>query len=253
MSLLQDYEMARRKIGAKKYDAINVYLEEICPTERRNKYKQELKKINDLEVNEWEREKKKLEEKYGIVYLDDILYSEEGWKKFEQWYEKYSKIENEREQSEKKEIDVLKDKINVFLQKNKEYKEFELQYILIDNENLNNSIAIAFKADEIIQINPYNMKIEDINEWAYNFDEDFFKKLEEGEVINYVSIQGHFNIWSFLEDSYPDELEYKKGAQIYLKYCKQHKITKEAIDKGNGFDDTPNVMRYYKENKDRQR
>ncbi len=63
MSLLQDYEMARRKIGTKKYDAINVYLEEICPTKIRNKYKQELKKINDLGINEWEREKKKLEQK----------------------------------------------------------------------------------------------------------------------------------------------------------------------------------------------
>lgn len=246
MSLLQDYEMARRKIGAKKYDAIDVYLEEICPTERRNKYKQELKKIDDLEINEWEKEKKKLEQKYGIVYLDDILYNEEGWKKFEQWYEAYNKIAN-------KENTSLKDKINEFLKKSKEYKEFELQYILTNNENLNDSIAIAFMADEIIQINPYNMHIEEINEWAYNFDEDFFKKLEEGEVINYISMQGHFNIWMFLENNYPNDVTYKKGTQIYLKYCKQHKITKEAIDKDNGFNDTPNIMRYYKENKDIQR
>lgn len=28
MSLLQDYEEARKKIGSKKYDAINVYIEE---------------------------------------------------------------------------------------------------------------------------------------------------------------------------------------------------------------------------------
>ncbi len=253
MSLLQDYEMARRKIGTKKYDAINVYLEEICPTKIRNKYKQELKKINDLGINEWEREKKKLEQKYRIVYLDDVLYNEEGWKKFEQWYEKYSKMKNEKEQIEKKEVDGFKDKINDFLQNNEKYKEFELQYILIDDENLNDSIAIAFKADEIIQINPYNMKIEDINEWAYNFDEDFFKKLEEDKVINYVSIKAHFNIWMFIENNYPNEVEYKKGTQIYLKYCKQHKITRKTIDKGNGYDDTPNVMRYYKENKDRQR
>lgn len=33
MSLLQDYEMAKRKIGEKKYNAIDVYLQEICPKE----------------------------------------------------------------------------------------------------------------------------------------------------------------------------------------------------------------------------
>ena len=91
MSLLQDYEEARKKIGSKKYDAINVYIEEICPTQKRNEYKQELKKINYLEINEWEKEKKKLEQKYGIISLDDILYNEEGWKKFEKWYENYQK------------------------------------------------------------------------------------------------------------------------------------------------------------------
>lgn len=89
MSLLQDYEMAKRKIGEKKYNAIDVYLQEICPKENWNQYKQELKKIDNLEINEWEIEKKKLQQKYGIVFLDDILYNEDGWGKFEKWYEKY--------------------------------------------------------------------------------------------------------------------------------------------------------------------
>lgn len=250
MSLLQDYEMAREKIGAKKYDAINVYLEEICPTERRNKYKQELKKINNLEINEWEREKKKLEQKYGIVYLDDILYNEEGWKKFEQWYKAHNKTKNEISH---KENNSLKDRINEFLKKSKEYKEFELHYILLDNRKLEDSIAIAFRYDEIIQINPYNMNVIEIPEWSYNFDEDIFKNLEEGKITNYMSMLTHYNVWNFIENYYPDEIEYKKGTQIYLKYCKQNNITKEVIDKENDFDDTPNIMKYYKEKKDRQR
>ncbi len=91
MSLLQDYEEAREKIGHKKYDAIEVYLNEICPQDNWKTYKKELKKIDHLEINEWEKQKKKLEKKYGIVFLDDILYSEEGWKKFEEWYKSYSK------------------------------------------------------------------------------------------------------------------------------------------------------------------
>lgn len=97
MSLLQDYERARKEIGAKKYNAIDLYIEEICSTERRNQYKKELKKIDHLDINEWEKEKKKLEQKYGIVYLDDILYNEEGWKKFEKWYKSYSNKNKSRE------------------------------------------------------------------------------------------------------------------------------------------------------------
>ena len=97
MSLLQDYEEAKRKIGTKKYNAIDVYIEEICPKSKRDEYEKELKKINNLEINEWEKEKKKLEQKYGIVYLDDILYKEEGWNKFEKWYESYSKKKNQKE------------------------------------------------------------------------------------------------------------------------------------------------------------
>ena len=97
MSLLQDYEMAKRKIGEKKYNAIDVYLQEICPKENWNQYEQELKKIDNLEINEWEIEKKKLQQKYGIVFLDDILYNEDRWGKFEKWYEKYEqKMENEK-------------------------------------------------------------------------------------------------------------------------------------------------------------
>ena len=97
MSLLQDYEMAKRKIGENKYNAIDVYLQEICPKENWNQYKQELKKIDNLVINEWEIEKKKLQQKYGIVFLDDILYNEDGWGKFEKWYEKYEQnMKNEK-------------------------------------------------------------------------------------------------------------------------------------------------------------
>lgn len=97
MSLLQDYEEAREKIGHKKYDAINVYWNEICPLENRALYHKELKKIHNLEIDEWEKEKKKLEKKYGIVFLDDILYNEQGWNKFEKWYKEYvKKMESEK-------------------------------------------------------------------------------------------------------------------------------------------------------------
>ena len=38
MSIMQDYEEARKMIGTKKYDAIEKYLEEVCPQSSYDKY-----------------------------------------------------------------------------------------------------------------------------------------------------------------------------------------------------------------------
>ena len=102
MSILQDFEEARKMIGHKKYDAIDIYLNEICPQDNWKAYKKELKEIDHLEINEWEKQKKKLQQKYGIIFLDDVLYSEEGWNKFEEWYKNYIS----------KEVKVKKQKTN---------------------------------------------------------------------------------------------------------------------------------------------
>ena len=67
---------ARKMIGHKKYDAIDIYLNEICPLDNWKAYKKELKEIDHLEINEWEKQKKKLQQKYGIIFLDDVLYSD---------------------------------------------------------------------------------------------------------------------------------------------------------------------------------
>ena len=41
MSILQEYEQIRKEIGYKKYDAINVYLNERCSKENTIKYQKE--------------------------------------------------------------------------------------------------------------------------------------------------------------------------------------------------------------------
>lgn len=87
MSIMQDYEEARKKIGEKKYDAIDKYLNEVCPQSNYDKYNKELNSLIDIPPDEWLRKKKELEEKYGIVFLSDILYKPEEWDKFEAWYE----------------------------------------------------------------------------------------------------------------------------------------------------------------------
>lgn len=87
MSIMQDYEEARKMIGEKKYDAIDKQLNEVCPQSNYDKYNKELNSLIDIPPDEWLRKKKELEEKYGIVFLSDILYKPEEWDKFEAWYE----------------------------------------------------------------------------------------------------------------------------------------------------------------------
>lgn len=91
MSIMQDYEEARKMIGAEKYDAIDKYLEEVCPQSNYNKYNKELNSLIDIPPDEWLRKKKELEEKYGIIFLSDVLYKPEEWDKFESWYKENSK------------------------------------------------------------------------------------------------------------------------------------------------------------------
>lgn len=86
MSITQEYEQIRNEIGHKKYDAIDRYLNEVCPKENYNKYNNELFKLMNLPFDEWHKQKKELEKKYGIVFLSDVLYKPEEWDKFEKWY-----------------------------------------------------------------------------------------------------------------------------------------------------------------------
>lgn len=150
-----------------------------------------------------------------------------------------------------KEISDFRENTNDFLQKNFDYKDFKLNYILVDNKKLGDSIIIARNYDEIKQIDPYTMDTKDIFDWDYNFDEYIFEELEKGKQISYISMETHYNIWNALNDLYPGDIEYKRGVQMYLKYCKDNKITKEKIEKENGLDGVPNAMKYYKDKKER--
>ena len=40
----------------------------------------------DYSTDEWLKKKAELEEKYGIIFLSDVLYKPEEWEKFEKWY-----------------------------------------------------------------------------------------------------------------------------------------------------------------------
>lgn len=103
MSIMQDFEEARKIIGAEKYDAIEKYLDEVCPKSNYDKYKKELNSMLDYSTDEWLKKKSELEEKYGIIFLSDVLYKPEEWEKFEKWYK--SNIKDEKDELESEEIE----------------------------------------------------------------------------------------------------------------------------------------------------
>lgn len=91
MSIMQDFEESRKMIGAEKYDAIEKYLNEVCPKSNYDKYNKELNSLIDIPSDEWLKKKEELEKKYGIIFLNDILYKPGEWDKFETWYNEKSK------------------------------------------------------------------------------------------------------------------------------------------------------------------
>lgn len=150
---------------------------------------------------------------------------------------------------EENSIYKVKEEILQFLKCNDEYEDYSVEYILIDKENPENSIAFATDNDEMIEINITSHEISSVADWAYNFDEDIFGKLENNNEIGYMSMDTHFNIWETINQWYPEDIEHKKGMQKYLKYCKDNKITKEFVEKEVKLDVSIDVMKFYEKDK----
>ena len=80
MSILQEYEEIREDLGFK-YDAIEDYLNVISPSSQYRIYDEELRKLSNLDYENFDTINKELKSKYGITLLSDVLYNENNWKK----------------------------------------------------------------------------------------------------------------------------------------------------------------------------
>ena len=63
MSIMQEYEKIKKEIGEEKFDTIEQYIDEICPKSNFRMYEKELNSLTGLELEEWDKQKKKLEQK----------------------------------------------------------------------------------------------------------------------------------------------------------------------------------------------
>ena len=192
--------------------------------------------------------------KVGNMITNEKIEFDKSPKDFVNYFDfcmKNEQVDKIEDLFEMNKLDVNKtlQEITELLKGNEDYEDMEICYILEDTKDVNESIVIAMKDEDIIQINPFTKEISDVADWAYNVDDDVFGMLEDNKKIAYMSMMMHFNMWESIKFYYPEDIEHKKGTQIYLKYCKDNKITKEVIEKATKFNDVYDAMKHYKKDR----
>lgn len=93
MSILQEYAEIKRMIGDKRWEAIKDFLNEVTTEENYQQYRADIHKIIFLPITDVEFTKidARLKEKYNIILLSDVLYTEKGADAFEVWYKENKK------------------------------------------------------------------------------------------------------------------------------------------------------------------
>ena len=126
-------------------------------------------------------------------------------------------------------------------------------YVLVNSKNPKNSVVVMYdtNTEKFCFIKPYMKKLEDkissLEEWRFNYEEHLFEYLENDyQMFNSNDFVVHYNVWNYIEEMYPEEIENKKGMQNYLKYCKENGITKTKIENEVKCD-VPDVMKLYKD------
>ncbi|MDO5002752.1 MAG: hypothetical protein Q4E39_00790 [bacterium] len=85
MSILQEYEEIKKSIGTEKYEAIEIYLDKVNKEDNVNKMYSEYGTLS-YESDDWISQMEEIKKKYNVILLSDILYKENEWKKFDNWY-----------------------------------------------------------------------------------------------------------------------------------------------------------------------
>ena len=118
---------------------------------------------------------------------------------------------------------------------------FQLDYVLVKGGKSapDTAIAYAHYEDEIILFNPFesdgDTKV--IGDWAFNFDGDLFMYLERGYDLAGMSLEIHSVVWEEIAECHGNGcINYPKGMQQYLNYCKRNGVTVELLRKEQQYD-----------------
>lgn len=190
---------------------------------------EEIKSAEDLEDNlNYLNEKQPKEEQLS---KDEIHFYCEKWAE-------------ERGLKEVEKLPELYERTQELLNSYDEHKDKNIQYVLENPNDKYNSKAVASNIEEILVINPITNEINFMHEWDFSIDYNIFEELKDKNIV-YMNMNTHYGIWQYIADNYPD-IDNKEGMQKYLKYCREHDITKERVEVAAKVKGLNDAMKYYK-------
>ncbi len=106
--------------------------------------------------------------------------------------------------------------------------DYELDYVLAKPGA---AIAYAHCADDIIKFDPLkdDGTTQSVADWSFSLDSDLFSYLERGYQLAGTSPGIHYETWLEINECHEDGINYLKGMQQYLCYCKRNGITVEFL------------------------
>jgi len=113
---------------------------------------------------------------------------------------------------------------------------FHLDCVLVKGGKFRPDTAIAYAhyQDEMIMFDPFkdSAGIKYLWDWSFSFDGDLFMYLEQSYELAGMSLSAHYAAWMEITGLYDDEsINFIKGMQRHLKYCKQNQVTRELLCK----------------------
>lgn len=147
-----------------------------------------------------------------------------------------------------------------FLKRTADYQEdrdvdkaenYKIQYVLSEDGRMQPETVIACAYSEYreqeISFYPFRKEETVSYNWAVDFDYDLFETLEHGGEIIGMTLNCHYCIWTAIENFHDGDIEYDKGMQKYLAYCKRNGVTKELLQEKVSYDGMDVMELYVKE------
>lgn len=145
-------------------------------------------------------------------------------------------------------VSQVKNNIESYLMEDMENQNKVIDFILYNPETKETQVLASDGLEDIILFAPFTKEQENgymkVPEWDFNFDEYFFKELQNGYEIGFINDDSNYGLWNTINDLYPEDIDNKDGVQKYLQYCKDNNITRDYLDNVMKMS-VPDIMQHY--------
>ena len=151
-------------------------------------------------------------------------------------YKVENKLKTIREYGITDENKSIIEKVENYLKQDEDYMDYandlKVDYIIQDPKNEKNSYAVVeLVPGDLAKVDLDNLKVTQIPDWDFTMDTWIFENLENGMELGYMSLDVHYGVWQEIFNYYPDDIEHKDGVKKYLKYCEEHNINLDLLNK----------------------